>query len=60
MNDFRYFPFLGVRKFNKEYKELFGIPDDMECTALTFEWGTLVFVVFGKMYPSKKKDDNGN
>lgn len=59
MIKYRYFPFLGIKKLDAEEKELFGIPDNLECRGLVFEWLSAFFILFGKVYP-KKKDDNGN
>ena len=60
MIEFRYFPFLGFKTLDSEEKELFNIPQDLGCKALVFEWMSIFFIIFGKVYQLQKKDDNGN
>jgi hypothetical protein len=57
---YRYFPFLGVRKLDQEYKDAFGIPDGWECTALMFEWLGSAVLIAARCVKTEKSNDNGN
>lgn len=58
MIKYRYFPFLGIKKFDDQDKIAYDIPLDLECTGLVFEWLGVLLLISGAVY--RRRDDNGN
>lgn len=58
MIKYRYFPFVGIKKFDDQDKEAYDIPRGFECTALVAEWFGRLLLITGVVYKSKDNDVN--